>query len=216
MEARRREEEHEGHEAREEPGPQEGRETRERRESIGPVGREAYGYEAHLAERRDFIHWGPVWVGFISSFAVLTVLALLAAAVGLSVVSPAGPGAVAGPSWVTGIASVVAVLISFFVGSWLAGRSTSARTRFEGFALGTMIWALGTVLLVLFAAIGVGGLISIFAAFLLTFSPAPTGVAAQVPAGPAIAALVGVVLAWVFSVLGAIIGTSSRAPEIEG
>lgn len=204
MEARRREHERE-----------------ERREArLEPVERERereYIREARVAVHPDLVHWGTVWVGLIGAFGVLIVLGLLALAVGLSTVSPAAT-TTAAPGVGTGILSILAVLISFFVGGWLAGRTSSARGRVSGIVLGTMIWSLGLVLLVLITTIGAGGVLGVFSGAFGGLAAPPTvtpGQAALMASGPAITALIGTVLTWIVTVIGAYVGTTSRAPEIE-
>lgn len=202
MEARRRE--HEPHER------EERRERAERREGrLEPVERPEY--QARVAEHPDLVHWGPVWVGLISAFGVLIFLGLLALAVGLTAAPPAGvPGAP--PDATVGIVSIIAVLIAFAVGGWMAGRTSSARGRFSGIVTGTVVWALGLTLIILLSAIGLGGLLGTFAGVLGGVAP---GTAIATASGAAVTALIGAFLTWIVTVAACVWGTTTIAPELE-
>lgn len=191
MEARRRE--HEEHE------------PRERREG------QEYRHETLQAERSDIVHWAPVWAGVMGAFGLLIVLGLVGLAAGFSgsLVSVTGGVSMGMVIW-----SAITILISFFVGGWIAGRTSPFRgTRGPALISGSMVWALGMVFVILMTAIGVGG---VAGAALGLF-----GLPAAVPASAAgsvqqvaIAALITIILAYVLSVLGAMAGSDALSePE---
>jgi hypothetical protein len=196
MEARRREQEG-----------QERRERQERREGrLEPVEGEEYRYETMQAQRQDLIHWGPVWAGLMSTFGVLIVLGLIGMAAGLTTVTLTGAVSMAAIIW----ASII-TLVAFFVGGWVAGRTSSFRgTRASALIMGSMVWALGMVFATLMAAIGVGGI----AGAALGIFGLPSGIspaAISTAQGYALGALITIVLAYILAVLGAMVGVNALA-----
>ncbi len=194
MEARRRE--HEEHEHRE---------RREGHEEMA-VDRE-YRYEAVQADRPDIVHWAPVWAGIMGTFGILIVLGLLGLAVGFSgnVISPVGAINMGTLIW-----SAIIILIAFFVGGWIAGRTSSFRgIRTPAMITGSMVWALGMVFVILMTAIGVGGVAG--SALVLFGLPGVVSAAAASVQQVAIAALITVVLAYGLSVLGAMWGSNAMS-----
>ncbi|MHB1162171.1 MAG: hypothetical protein ACYC3V_17845 [Chloroflexota bacterium] len=163
MEARRRE-----HERHEEPERRE-----ERREArLEPVEREAHGIEARAFGMRDLIHWGPVWAGVIGGFATLILLAALGLAIGLAGVDTTAPG---GITTTAAIWSGIILVVAYFVGGWLAGRTSSYRgTAPSAFFIGSMVWALSVVLTVLLTSLGIAGALG---AAVGVFGPMPPAVA---------------------------------------
>lgn len=203
MEARRRE--HERHE--------EARPERERREPrLEPLERETIRYEieTRALRMRDLVHWGPIWAGVIGAFATLIVLALLGLAIGLAAFDPTAPGAAFTPS---GIWGAIIVLVAFFVGGWLAGRTSSFRgTNFAGVIIGSMVWALGLVLVVLLTAVGLGGLLG--AAINVFGGPVQiTTGAVEVAQTAAIWSFIALIVTYGVTVAGAILGSRGELTE---
>ncbi|HEX2924616.1 MAG TPA: hypothetical protein VHS28_11400 [Chloroflexota bacterium] len=196
MEARRRE--HEEHEHRER---REGREeTAEARE---------YRYETLQAERPDIVHWAPVWAGIMSAFGVLIVLGLVGLAAGFSgsLITPTGSINMAALVW-----SAIIILIAFFIGGWIAGRTSSFRgMRTPALITGSMVWALGMVFVILLTAIGVGGVAG--ASLVLFGLPGVVSAAATSVQQIAIAALITIVLAYGLSVWGAMLGSEAMSEQ---
>ncbi|GEM_PF-4423572 len=210
MQARRREHEHreqmepEGQRTEPEGQRMESVETMETVER--PI--ERYESEGRMGEHRDLVHWGPVWLGLLSAFGVLIFLGLLALAVGLNTAPTTATGA---PDATAGIISIIAVLIAFAIGGWIAGRTSSSRGTFSGIVTGTAVWALGLTLIILLSAIGLGGLLGVFAGAL---GGIPTGTAVVAVGNAAVTALIGVFLTWLVTVGACVLGATQRAPEL--
>jgi hypothetical protein len=103
------------------------------------------------AARRDSIRWGPVWAGLITALTTFLLLQLLAIGIGLVDI---GPGSQGGGGWVPALIG----LIAFFTGGAVAGMTSAIRGADSGLLNGFMVWALGTVLILLLSALGLGQL----------------------------------------------------------
>ncbi len=101
--------------------------------------------------RRDSIRWGPVWAGLITALTTFLLLQLLAIGLGLVDI---GPGSQGGGGWVPALIG----LIAFFTGGAVAGMTSAIRGADSGLLNGFMVWALGTVLILLLSALGLGQL----------------------------------------------------------
>jgi hypothetical protein len=99
--------------------------------------------------RRDSIRWGPIWAGLITALTTFLLLQLLAIGIGLVDIGPGGGG-----GWVPAIIG----LIAFFTGGAVAGMTSAVRGVATGLLNGFMVWALGTVLILLLSALGLGQL----------------------------------------------------------
>ncbi|MGE5619472.1 MAG: hypothetical protein ACM3US_09465 [Sphingomonadaceae bacterium] len=203
MEARRRE-----HERHEEP---------ERREAhLEPVERErereAFGVEPRAFGMRDLIHWGPVWAGVIGGFATLILLAALGLAIGLAAVDPTAPGGIT-----TGAAiwTAIILLVAYFVGGYVAGRTSSYRgTVPSAFIIGSMVWALGVVLTVLLASLGIAGALgTLVSAFGPTPPTVPPGQAVATAQTTAVWTFVFLVLSYIAALAGAYVGSRGMVGE---
>jgi hypothetical protein len=101
--------------------------------------------------RRDSVRWGPVWAGLITALTTFLLLQLLAIGAGLVDIGPGSQGA---GGWVPALIG----LIAFFTGGAVAGMTSAIRGADSGLLNGFMVWALGTVLILLFSALGLGQL----------------------------------------------------------
>jgi hypothetical protein len=108
------------------------------------------------AVARDRVRWGPIWAGLLTTLSLFLLLELMAYAFGwLTLGSGAGnfPGATTrSDAWVTGIIG----LISFFLGGLLTGATAWVRGAAAGLINGFCLWALGTVLILVLSALGLG------------------------------------------------------------
>lgn len=104
------------------------------------------GYD--LINRRDSARWGPVWAGLITALTTFLLLQLLAIGLGLVGIGPND----AGGGWVSGLIG----LIAFFTGGAVAGMTSAVRGAATGLVNGFLVWALGTVLILLLSALGLG------------------------------------------------------------
>lgn len=128
--------------------------------------------------RRDRVRWGAIWAGLITAIATFLLLTTAAVAIGaVAVDSGADPetGSMAG-----GIASAVIALLAFLAGGFVAGRTAGVVGRGYGALNGFLVWALGVVLILALAAMGLGSLFGasgdLFAQYRELGSPQPEGV----------------------------------------
>ena len=108
------------------------------------------GGEGLAPARRDSVRWGPIWAGLITALTTFLLLQLLAIGLGLVGIGP-GEG---GGGWVPAIIG----LIAFFTGGAVAGMTSAIRGPGSGLLNGFMVWGLGTVLILLLSALGLGQL----------------------------------------------------------
>ncbi len=99
--------------------------------------------------RRDSARWGPIWAGLITALTTYVLLELLAIGIGLQDV---GPGAGGGDGWVPAIIG----LIAFFTGGAVAGMTSAVRGASTSLLNGFVVWALGTTLILVLSALGLG------------------------------------------------------------
>jgi hypothetical protein len=105
-----------------------------------------------LVMRRDSARWGPIWAGLITAITTFLLLELLA--FGLGILTPNfAPGAdPTASAWVSAIIG----LIAFFTGGSVAGMTSSVRGAATGLLNGFLVWALGTVLILVLSVFGLG------------------------------------------------------------
>lgn len=111
---------------------------------------------ATMVSPQDRVRWGPVWAGLLTALPLFLALELLAYALGLlTTTSTSGSVTASGASpWISGILG----LIAFFVGGFIAERSSAARGGGAGLLNGFMVWALGMTLILVLSVLGLGTL----------------------------------------------------------
>lgn len=195
--------------------------------STGPsTGVRRYGGDGNGGEdlapaRRDSIRWGPIWAGLITALTTFLLLQLLAIGLGLVDI---GPGSDGGGGWVPGLIG----LIAFFTGGAVAGMTSAIRGPGSGLLNGFMVWALGTVLILLLSALGLGQLFGALGNVAGQVGPGAISGAAQSAQGAApnvspqeaeqalqtgaIGAFFGLLLSALASMLGGLLGGRSKDP----
>ena len=179
------------------------------------------GGEDLAPARRDSIRWGPIWAGLITALTTFLLLQLLAIGLGLVDI---GPGSDGGGGWVPGLIG----LIAFFTGGAVAGMTSAIRGPGSGLLNGFMVWALGTVLILLLSALGLGQLFGALGNVAGQVGPGALGSAAQSAQGAApnvspqeaeqalqtgaIGAFFGLLLSALASMLGGLLGGRSKDP----
>jgi len=101
-----------------------------------------------VLDRRDSARWGSIWAGLITALTTFLLLQLLAIGLGLVGVGPDNTGS----GWVPAVIG----LIAFFTGGSVAGMTSSVRGTATGLLNGFLVWALGTVLILVLSALGLG------------------------------------------------------------
>ena len=184
-----------------------------------PVIRDEVVPAVAVAPARDAVRWGPVWGGLLSGFAVFLVLELLAYGTGLLTTTDSS-GAIAASSaspWITGALSLVA----FFVGGYIAERSSAVRGAGAGLINGFMVWALGVGLILAFSILGVGSLFGALGNALgqvlasggrsTTPGNVNSGLVANVSQNVALGAFIWLVVSAIVSAIGGWLGSIGRA-----
>jgi hypothetical protein len=122
-------------------------------------------YEERPVQR---FRWGAVIAGLFLAIASQILLGMLGIAVGLTAVNPASASPLSGVGLGAGIWTVIAALISLFVGGYAAARLGNAMNRGEGMLAGALTWATSLVL-----ALWLVGSVAATAASMATATPSP-------------------------------------------
>ena len=177
--------------------------------------------EGLAAARRDSTRWGPIWAGLITALTTFLLLQLLAIGTGLQDV---GPGAQGAGGWVPAVIG----LIAFFIGGLVAGITSAIRGAGTGLLHGFLVWALGTVLILVLSALGLGQLFGALGNVAGQLGPgglrnaagaaqanapnvSPQEAAQAIRTG-AIGAFFGLLLSALASMLGGFLGGRTRTP----
>lgn len=166
-----------------------------------------------LVARRDSARWGPIWAGLITAITTFLLLQLLAIGLGLVGVGPNNTGS----AWVPAIIG----LIAFFTGGAVAGMTSSVRGAATGFLNGFLVWALGTVLILVLSTLGLGQIFGSLGSVVGQIGPGgvnpanpnldPAQIASAVRTG-AISAFFGLLVSAIAAALGGFLGGRSNEP----
>lgn len=123
--------------------------------------------ETNVVVPSDKVRWGPILAGLVSALSTLLVLEVLGVAVGLTAAA-GDPNATAtnannvANNYGTGAAiwAAVSALIAFFLGGYIAGRTTAARNEGKGWLNGALVWAVALPLLLWLAGSGASGFLN--------------------------------------------------------
>jgi hypothetical protein len=180
----------------------------------------------HLVTPEDRVRWGPVWAGLLTALTTFLLLELLAYGLGvLTTTTRDGTIAASGASpWVSGVLG----LIAFFLGGFIAERSSAARGGSAGLLNGFMVWALGTTLILLLSVLGLGSLFGALGNVAGQFVAAGGNVAtagsvnvnanqvAQITQSAALGAFFSLLLSAAAAALGGMLGSPGRAAGFLG
>lgn len=160
---------------------------------------------------RDRVRWGPIVAGLLTAIGTFLLLSTLALVIGVGAVprgTDAGDTAAA-----SGIVTALIGLVSFLVGGFVAGRTAAVEGRGNGALNGFLVWALGIVLILLIAALGLGGLFGaagdLFSQYRAAGSPEPNVDSADVAQGirdAALPAFLGLALPALAATIGGFFG----------
>ena len=185
--------------------------------AVRPVAGPVEGQSPDLVARRDSARWGPIWAGLITAITTFLLLQLLAIGLGLVGIGPNNTGS----AWVPAIVGIIA----FFTGGAVAGMTSSVRGAATGFLNGFLVWALGTVLILVLSALGLGQIFGALGGVIGQIGLlGPGGV--NVPNNPnldpaqiasvvrtgAISAFFGLLVAAIAAALGGFLGGRSHEP----
>jgi hypothetical protein len=152
------------------------------------VARPAVEVDVAQVPLRDSVRWGPVLAGIVTALATLLFLTAIGIALGLSALggdnNPRNWGTAAG------IWGGLTLLVSFFLGGWMAGRTAVAPLESNGVVNGFVTGAATLLLLVWLATTAITGALGFFATTISNVAGAAAPVAMQAVdqgANPAVA-----------------------------
>lgn len=160
---------------------------------------------------RDRVRWGPIVAGLLTAIGTFLLLSTLALVIGVGAV-PRGADA-GDTASASGIVTALIGLLSFLIGGFVAGRTAAVEGRGSGALNGFLVWALGIVLILLIAALGLGGLFGaagdLFSQYRAAGSPQPDVDSADVAQGirdAALPAFLGLALPALAATIGGFFG----------
>jgi hypothetical protein len=118
-----------------------------------------------VIEYHDRVRWGPIISGIVVALATQLILSALGAAIGSSFLagSDAPRSNASGVASNVGIWSIISLLISLFLGSWVAARACGPMNRNTALLNGAVLWATTLALSAWLVASGVTGAFGIAA-----------------------------------------------------
>ncbi|WP_310482078.1 hypothetical protein [Chamaesiphon sp. VAR_48_metabat_403] len=111
------------------------------------------------ANYHDQVRWGPIIAGLVVALSTQLVLSALGVAVGAGAIGDSGaPRTDAGSVSVNvGIWSIISLLLSLFVGGWMAARTAGRMNRNTALLNGAILWASTLALSAWLLSSGVSG-----------------------------------------------------------
>lgn len=118
-----------------------------------------------VVEYHDRVRWGPIFSGLVVALATQLILSALGAAIGSTFLSGSGAprSNASGVGSAVGIWSIISLLISLFIGSWVAARACGPMNRNTALLNGAILWATTLALSSWLIANGVSGAFGIAA-----------------------------------------------------
>jgi hypothetical protein len=118
-----------------------------------------------VVEYHDRVRWGPIFSGLVVALATQLILSALGAAIGSTFLSgsEAPRSNAPGVGSAVGIWSIISLLISLFIGSWVAARACGPMNRNTALLNGAILWATTLALSSWLLANGVSGAFGIAA-----------------------------------------------------
>ncbi|HAG80649.1 MAG TPA: hypothetical protein DD379_09580 [Cyanobacteria bacterium UBA11162] len=118
-----------------------------------------------VIEYHDRVRWGPIISGIVVALATQLILSALGAAIGSTFLAGSGAPRSNAPGVGTGVGiwSVISLLISLFLGSWVAARACGPINRNTALLNGAILWATTLALSSWLVASGVTGAFGIAA-----------------------------------------------------
>ncbi|TAK35494.1 MAG: hypothetical protein EPO21_05900 [Chloroflexota bacterium] len=153
---------------------------------------------------RDITRWGPIFGGFVATIATAVVLSVLGAALGLSAMGPSTTG---GVSTAAAIWGGIVLLISFFVGGYVAARTAVPGGLIAAIFNSGLVWAISLVFGILLAAIGLGSVVGLLGLSVPSlFETTPGALAPATTTGGLWAAFIGMLVALGAAIVGGLVG----------
>jgi len=117
----------------------------------------------NVVSPRDRVRWGPILAGLLAALATFVLLSILGSAIGATTLSANGnappPGA-GGREYgiAAGLWGALSALLSFFIGGYIAAKSSAVGGSGNGWLNGSMVFLSGLFLIIWLASQGAGGL----------------------------------------------------------
>ncbi|TAK31314.1 MAG: hypothetical protein EPO21_17605 [Chloroflexota bacterium] len=160
-----------------------------------------------LALHRDITRWGPIFGGFVATIATAIVLSVLGGALGLSTMGGQATGEISTSAAIWG---GIVLLVSFFVGGYVAGRTATPGNAVFAVFNSALVWAISLVFGVLLAAIGLGSVVGLLGLSVPSlFGAAPDTLPAAQTATSLWVAFIGMLVALAAAVVGGLVGMHS-------
>ncbi len=106
-----------------------------------------------FTDMRRRVSWGSIFGGVVTVMAVSILLAILAAAISFFMLDPTDSNPASGIGTNVGIWTVVALIVSFAAGGFVAGKLAGA----DGYIHGFLVWSTTTILTLIFSVWVVSG-----------------------------------------------------------
>jgi hypothetical protein len=153
---------------------------------------------------RDITRWGPVFGGFLATTATAILLSILGGALGITAANQTGPLDIGSTAAIWG---GIVMLISFFIGGYLASRAAAPGGVFSAVLNSSLVWALAVVFGVMLAAIGLGSLVGLMGWSVPPLFDSTPGTADPVATANTLwAAFIGMILALAAAIVGGLVG----------
>ena len=113
-----------------------------------------------LLAARDSVRWGSIVAGLVTALTTLLLLSLLGVGIGITAADPASAASNAQALGIGGAAVAAVIgLLAFFVGGFVAARTSATVGRPAGALNGFLVWALGVIAVLLLAALGLSSIL---------------------------------------------------------
>jgi len=131
---------------------------------------------------RNRVQWGPIIAGLVSALTLFILLTILGLGIGASVLEPREAGQEAG-TFAT-IWGAVSIIVAFFVGGWIAAKTSAVGGEFGGMMNGLLVGAAGILLVVWLTSTGLGNLFGLLSSNVGDIANLATNVAQQEGVSP--------------------------------
>jgi hypothetical protein len=182
----------------------------------------------------DHVRWGPILGGFLCGLTSVVLLSMLGLALGITAANPwtsVGQGTLPqGAGWGSLIWAGLASLISYFIGGFVAGRSSNTFDRNWGALNGALVFGLSIPFTMWLASMGAGAILGGLGNFLggmyagwgpgnvgndagnaaNQVRPSDVAMTAEAVRNTSLGTFVGGLLGLLFATLGGMIGTRDR------
>jgi len=116
----------------------------------------ASGEGENVMTVRNRVQWGPIMAGLLTTIATMLVLTVLGLAIGTAAFEPRDSGEAIGTA--AAIWGGISALIAFFLGGWVAAKTSAVAGGFSGLMQGLLVGATALALILYLTGSGLGNL----------------------------------------------------------